>query len=515
MAVEIKEEIERKIKREKEEEEEEKEENGDEDEDEFLVPRKRLRTDQMKEHPLSRNCPYLDTINRSILDFDFEKLCTVSLSNNNVYACLVCGKYFQGRGQHSHAYIHSVQHYHYVFLNLKTLQFYCLPDNYEIIDPSLEDIKHICRPTFTSQEIESLDKSAKWMKALDETKYLPGILGLNNIKANDYMNVILHTLAHITPFRDYFLNEDNYLSITPPPGDQTFTLVHRLGELFRKLWNPRYFLFRAHVSPHEMLQAVSSVSKKRFKIVEQGDPVEFMSWLLNTLHFALSAGKRKNKSSIVYDTFQGEMKIYTRKLPPQTENEDEMMDYLKMEEYKQKEETTPFLYLALDLPAPPLFQDELEKNIIPQIPLFDLLKKFDGTTEKEYKTHRESYVKKFELTKLPPYLILCIKRFTKNNFFVEKNPTIVNFPIKDIDMSEFLSSDPAVQDSHPHTVYDLVANVCHDGQAGPGKGTYRVHLRHKGANQWYELQDLNVKDLLPQMITLAEAYIQIWELRKD
>jgi len=39
----------------------------------------------------------LDTIDRSILDFDFEKLCSVSLSNNNVYACLVCGKYFQGK----------------------------------------------------------------------------------------------------------------------------------------------------------------------------------------------------------------------------------------------------------------------------------------------------------------------------------------------------------------------------------------------------------------------------------
>lgn len=33
---------------------------------------------------------------RSVLDFDFEKLCSVSLSNINVYACLVCGKYFQG-----------------------------------------------------------------------------------------------------------------------------------------------------------------------------------------------------------------------------------------------------------------------------------------------------------------------------------------------------------------------------------------------------------------------------------
>ncbi|CAJ0852575.1 8937_t:CDS:2 [Entrophospora sp. SA101] len=32
---------------------------------------------------------YLDTINRHMLDFDFEKVCSVSLSNLNVYACLV------------------------------------------------------------------------------------------------------------------------------------------------------------------------------------------------------------------------------------------------------------------------------------------------------------------------------------------------------------------------------------------------------------------------------------------
>ena len=35
--------------------------------------------------------------NRHVLDFDFEKLCSVSLSHINVYACLVCGKYFQGK----------------------------------------------------------------------------------------------------------------------------------------------------------------------------------------------------------------------------------------------------------------------------------------------------------------------------------------------------------------------------------------------------------------------------------
>jgi len=45
-------------------------------------------------------------------------------------------------------------------------------------------------------------------------------------------------------------------------------------------------------------------------------------------------------------------------------------------------EKIPFLYLALDLPAAPLYKDELEHNIIPQVPLSSLLAKFNGLTEK-------------------------------------------------------------------------------------------------------------------------------------
>lgn len=57
------------------------------------------------------------------------------------YAVLYSLSFFlTGRGLKSHAYIHSVQFSHHVFLNLHTLKFYCLPDNYEIIDSSLEDI---------------------------------------------------------------------------------------------------------------------------------------------------------------------------------------------------------------------------------------------------------------------------------------------------------------------------------------------------------------------------------------
>jgi hypothetical protein len=40
-----------------------------------------------------RDCPYLGQIKRHVLDFDFEKVCSVTLINLNTYACLTCGKY--------------------------------------------------------------------------------------------------------------------------------------------------------------------------------------------------------------------------------------------------------------------------------------------------------------------------------------------------------------------------------------------------------------------------------------
>ena len=35
-------------------------------------------------------------------------------------------------------------------------------------------------------------------------------------------------------------------------------------------------------------------------------------------------------------------------------------------------------------------------------------------------------------------------------------------------MAEYLVTDPAIQDAHPRTQYDLIANICHEGE--PGKG---------------------------------------------
>ncbi|WAQ96582.1 SNUT2-like protein [Mya arenaria] len=415
-----------------------------------------------------------------------------------------------GRGNKSHAYTHSVQDAHHVFLNLSTHKFYCIPDNYEIIDSSLDDIIYVLNPTFTSEHISSLDSSSKLSRAYDGTTYLPGIVGLNNIKANDYCNVVLQALSHVMPLRNYFLQEASYKTIKRPPGDQMFLVVQRFGELLRKLWNPRNF--KAHVSPHEMLQSVVLCSKKRFQITSQGDALDFLSWFLNAMHGALN-GTKKLSSSIINKTFRGKMKVFSRKVPPLEMAEHEKQKLLLTPEYQEREEEMPWLYLTCDLPPTPLFPDELQENIIPQVPFHSILAKFNGVFEKEYKTSKDSTLKRFQLTKLPPYIIVYVKRFTKNFFVQEKNPTIVNFPIKNIDFGDLLSTE--VRARHRNTTYDLMANIVHDGEPGPGKGTYRVHILHKGSGKWYELQDLHVADILPQMITLSESYIQIFELRTD
>ncbi len=118
---------------------------------------------------------YLDTINRSVLDFDFEKLCSVTLSNINVYACLVCGKYYQGRGPRSHAYFHALEVGHHVYVNMQTKRVYVLPEGYEVKSKSLDDIKFVVDPQLSREEVGRLDGKAEDAWDLGGKRYRPGI----------------------------------------------------------------------------------------------------------------------------------------------------------------------------------------------------------------------------------------------------------------------------------------------------------------------------------------------------
>ncbi|KAH7305156.1 U4/U6.U5 tri-snRNP-associated protein 2 [Rhexocercosporidium sp. MPI-PUGE-AT-0058] len=463
--------------------------------------------------PLRQNAPlegfddlYLDTIKRGVLDFDFEKLCSVSLSNINVYACLVCGKYYQGRGPKSHAYFHALEVGHHVYINMQTQKVYVLPEGYEVKNKSLDDIKFVSDPRYTKEEVMALDREAKTAWALGGKEYAPGFVGMNNIKENDYFNVVVQALSHVPPLRNYLMMED--FSTSPE-------LVKRFSILVRKIWNPR--AFKSHVSPHELLQEISLKSSKRFNLTSQSDPVDFLSWFLNNLHLALGGSKTKPGSSMIQRVFQGKLKVESQAITAKAD----AGDRLRFEEAATVQtDVNRFMFLTLDLPTAPLFQDELERNIIPQIPLTNILSKYDGLNAQEHLKQRKRYRL---LHPLPPFLLFHIKRFSKNKFVEERNPTIVTFDARNLDMSPYVEPNPELHPPGEPIWYDLVANIVHEAIRGredavegeQEKRAWKCQIRDRGREEWVVVQDLFVEKTQKELLYLGESYLQVWERRRE
>ena len=437
------------------------------------------------------DCPYLDTINRAALDFDFEAACSVTLSPVNVYACLVCGRFFRGRGPSTPACAHALDAGHAVFMRLADGAAFVLPDGVGVDDPCLDAVRAVLDPRYTPADIAALDTTPAWARALDGTPFAPGLVGVNNLKATDYAAVAVQALARVSPLRDFFLVPANYAHTRSP-------LVHRFGALLRKLWNPR--AFKGHVSPHEFMQAVLAASGGRFGTDARADTAAFLVWLLNTLHThltvppapgapsgAAAARLAAARDSVVSRCFRGELEVATEQpngAPPATDRR-------------------PFFVLALDLPPAPLYKDALEKNIIPQVPVADLLQRYNGSrADAAAKGGRRT----MRLLRTPPYLVLHVKRFTRNAFFGEKNPTIVTFPVKGLDVASIVTLPPT---EALNARYDLAANIVHEGPAGGG--SYRAHVQRKSEGVWYDAADLAIAETLPQVVALSEAYVQVYE----
>jgi len=615
----------------------------------------------------TQGCPYLDTINRTSLDFDFEPTCSITLSSGtHIYCCLVCGKNFRGKGKQSPAYIHAINENHYVYIHLTHGTFWCLPDNYQIFDSSLNDIKEALQPTFSKDEMSNLDKQTVLSRDLFGKRYLPGFVGLNNLKKTDGYNATLQALAHVKPLRAFFLACSEYndysSSVADGNGDankntsfhdassssgfimnlkvpskkrkhsgttkimktkqvfinpKNFTpIVKSFGEMIRKMWSNKRF--KSTVDPHLFIQAIytTAANNDKFVIGKQCEVSDFICWLLHQLHIGImkattvvdSKGNKKKgenvvvgksasiSSSIIHEIFQGAVEIMTcqPKSTDKNQSSNELLNDDRLgsddeQEEKAKEEslqsqleveeiitTTNFLQLTLDIPEKPLFKDDKGGLVIPQEPLFNLLKKFDGMSFHDVIASQNAGVsmkRRYRLKRLPNYLIICLSRFQKNNFNIEKNPTIVPFPVKNLDLSHYVYDDEKdkKRDGIPteHEIremdikqlkdllekhgrldlmqnivekgelvtlcldffkrnlsqvlsykYDLVANITHTVPSEVGRegafnpleeGEYRCHVQHEATKQWYEMQDLHVQEIMPQLIGLSESYVLIFE----
>ena len=178
-----------------------------------------------------------------------------------------------------------------------------------------------------------MDSQTSLARDLFGRRYLPGFVGLNNLKKTDYINATLQSLAHVKPLRDFFLRCGSghtfqlKLRTSSVSSSSSFSsskkrkrgaikskvklitvdplsfshLAQCFGELIRKMWSNKRF--KSTVDPHMLIQAVSVASKKKFTIGRQAEAGEFMSWILHQLHIGVG-GTGKPGSSVIHSIFQ-------------------------------------------------------------------------------------------------------------------------------------------------------------------------------------------------------------------
>ncbi|KAI1892727.1 hypothetical protein AGOR_G00136520 [Albula goreensis] len=121
------------------------------------------------------------------------------------------------------------------------------------------------------------------------------------------------------------------------------------------------------------------------------------------------------------------------------------------------------------------------------------------------KKHQQA-TKKFDLWSLPRILVVHLKRFSYNRCWRDKLDTVVDFPIRDLNMSEFVC-DPKAS---PY-VYDLIAVSNHYG--GMGGGHYTAFAKNEVDEKWYYFDDSSVSSATEDQIVTKAAYVLFYQRR--
>ncbi|XP_030197526.1 ubiquitin carboxyl-terminal hydrolase 15 isoform X4 [Gadus morhua] len=122
------------------------------------------------------------------------------------------------------------------------------------------------------------------------------------------------------------------------------------------------------------------------------------------------------------------------------------------------------------------------------------------------KQHQQA-TKKLDLWSLPPVLVVHLKRFSYSRYMRDKLDSLVDFPLSDLDMSEFLINPNAGP-----CRYDLIAVSNHYG--GMGGGHYTAYAKNKEDMKWYNFDDSSVSPANHDQIVSKAGYVLFYQ-RQD
>ncbi|XP_064312394.1 ubiquitin carboxyl-terminal hydrolase 8 isoform X2 [Phalacrocorax carbo] len=357
-------------------------------------------------------------------------------------------------------------------------------------------------PCYTKAEISRL--SASQIRNLNPVfgGSGPALTGLRNLGNTCYMNSILQCLCNAPHLADYFnrnlyqddINRSNFLG---HKGE----VAEEFGVIMKALWTGQY----KYISPKDFKITVGKINDQ-FAGYSQQDSQELLLFLMDGLHEDLNKADNRKRykeenndhlddfraaelawhkhkqlnESIIVALFQGQFKSTVQCLTC----------------HKKSRTFEAFMYLSLPLAS-------TSKCTLQEcLRLFSKEEKLTDNNRfycSHCKTRRDS-LKKIEIWKLPPVLLVHLKRFSYDGRWKQKLQTSVDFPLETLDLSQYV-----IGPKNNLKRYNLFSVSNHYG--GLDGGHYTAYCKNASKQRWFKFDDHEVSEISASSVKSSAAYI--------
>ncbi|XP_059622258.1 ubiquitin carboxyl-terminal hydrolase 8 [Phlebotomus argentipes] len=323
-----------------------------------------------------------------------------------------------------------------------------------------------------------------------------GLTGLKNLGNSCYMNSVVQCLSNTASFKEcilrgLFRKQINHASKTKG------RIVEELAAVVEALWCGQYrFISAVH------FKCTVGAIHAMFRDFEQQDAHEFLTILMDMLHLDLqtiaTSSQRdhlpmsekawldftKSRESVILRLFYGQIK-----------------STVKCKECGKESATyDSFSNLSLELPSSHISECHLDN-------CFDMY--FNGETIAGWNCpackQSRSAVKKLDISKLPPILVVHLKRFCADQMTVassyRKKRTNVKFPLENLDLSAYITRS----EKRSRKMYQLYAVSNHFGTMDSGH--YTAFCRNPDMGRWFNYDDDKVSAMDSRDVQSSAAYI--------
>ncbi|KAM4592801.1 ubiquitin carboxyl-terminal hydrolase 8 [Odontesthes bonariensis] len=328
------------------------------------------------------------------------------------------------------------------------------------------------------------------------------LTGLRNLGNTCYMNSILQCLCNTPAMADYFNNnyylEDiNRYNILGHKGE----VAEEFGVIMKALWSGLYKC----ISPRDFKITIGKINEQ-FAGYDQQDSQELLLFLMDGLHEDLNKADNRKRykeeendhlddqtaadvawskhkllnESIIVALFQGQFKSTVQCLTC----------------HRKSRTFETFMYLSLPLASTSKcsLQDCLR--------LFSKEEKLTDNNKvfcRHCKAHRDS-TKKLEIWKVPPILLVHLKRFSYEGRWKQKLQTTVDFSLDTLDLAQYV-----IGPKQSLKRYNLYGVSNHYG--GLDGGHYTAYCKNAPKQRWYKFDDHEVSDISTSSVKSSAAYI--------